>query len=164
MRKIFFLLLVFFSFVMIATLLTPLAIATETERKNIQEEHAIELKIQDLSEEWQRHLVESVNRFLEKELSRLRKNRAEPKESLDGQIEKYEEEIQGGSNDPDTFLSLARINDQMEDGANAIINAKKAEKIFVERNNVKGAAEVRRSLRHYYEKYNYLPEDFELTQ
>jgi hypothetical protein len=29
---------------------------------------------------------------------------------------------------------------------------------------VKGTAEARRSLRHYFEKYDYQPEDFELAQ
>jgi len=72
--------------------------------------------------------------------------------------------IKHGSRDPETFISLARLYDRMQDGANAIINARKAEKIFVDQKNVKGTAEARRSLRHYFEKYNYKPEDFELAQ
>ncbi len=136
---------------------------TVAEGVNILEEQNIEQKIQELSEEWQRHFVDAVNHFLEKELTRLRKNKEEPRENLKGQIEKYNDEVKHGSNDPETFLSLARLYDQMKDGANAIIYAKKAEKIFMSQKNVKGTAEARRSLRHYFEKYSYKPEDFEIT-
>ena len=158
MKKIFFFLSAFFLLVMTVPL------ATATERVNILEEQNIEQKIQELSEEWQRHFVDAVNHFLEKELTRLRKNKVEPNEGLEGKIEKYQDEIKHGSRDPETFISLAKLYDRMQDGANAIINAKKAEKIFVEQKNVKGTAEARRSLRHYFEKYDYQPEDFELAQ
>ena len=163
MKKNFLFLLVVSAFVMTTTL-TPLATATEAERVNILEERNIEQKIQELSEEWQRHFVDAVNHFLERELERLRKDREKPRESLSDQIEKFKQEIKRGSNDPKTYFSLAGLYDRMEDGANAIINAKKAEKIFVEQKNVRGAAEARRSLRHYFEKYDYKPEDFELIQ
>jgi cytochrome c-type biogenesis protein CcmH/NrfG len=158
MKKILFFLSALFLLVMTAPL------ATATERVNILEEQNIEQKIHELSEEWQRHFVDAVNHFLEKELTRLRKNKAEPKEGLTGQIEKYQDEIKQGSRDPETFIALARLYDRMQDGAGAIINARKAEKIFVDQKNVKGTAEARRSLRHYFEKYNYKPEDFELSQ
>lgn len=161
MKKIF--VLAFFTFVMTANTV-PRATATEAERVNILEEQNIEQKIQELSEEWQRHFVEAVNHFLEKELQRLRKDKEEPSDGLSNKIEKYEEEIKQGSNDPEAMISLARLYDRMGDGANAIINAKKAEKIFVKQKNVKGAAEARRSLRNYFEKYDYKPEDFELNQ
>ena len=161
MKKIF--VWTFFAFVMTATL-TPQASATEAERVNILEEQNIEQKIQELSEEWQRHFVEAVNHFLEKELRRLKKDKEEPREGLSSQIEKYEQEIKRGSNDPEALISLARLYDRMGDGANAIINAKKAEKIFVAQKDVKGAAKARRSLRNYFEKYDYKPEDFELNQ
>lgn len=160
MKNCFFLLLVFVFFGMTA----PLVTASESQRVNILEEQNIEQKIQQLSEEWQRHFVDAVNHFLEKELERLRKNKDDPRENLDGHIKKYEEEVKSGSDNPDTFFSLARLYDRMNDGANAIINAKKAEKLFVAEKNVKGAAEVRRSLRHYLEKYDYKLEDFDLTQ
>ncbi len=160
MKNCFFFLLVF-SFIVLTV---PMVNASESHRVNILEEQNIEQKIQQLSEEWQRHFVEAVNHFLEKELDRLKKNKKEPQENLGGDIEKYEEEVRRGSKDPDTFFSLARLYDQKADGANAIINAKKAEALFVAKKNVKGAAEVRRSLRHYLEKYDYKPEDFELAQ
>ena len=163
MKKYFLFLLAFFAFVMITTQ-PHLAATTETERVNILEEHNIEQKIKELSEEWQRHFVNAVNHFLERELKRLKKDREEPSEGLNGQIEKYEGELRRGSNEPETFFSLAQLYDHMEDGANAIINAKKAEKVFVEQKNVRGAAEARRSLRHYFKKYDYKPEDFELIQ
>ena len=158
MKKIFFFLSALFLLVMTVPQVTA------TERVNILEEQNIEQKIHELSEEWQRHFVDAVNHFLEKELTRLRKNKAEPQEGLTGQIEKYQDEVKHGSRDPETFFALARLYDRMQDGAGAIINAKKAEKIFVDQKNVKGTAEARRSLRHYFEKYNYKPEDFELAQ
>jgi len=160
MRKFFFFL---FAFSLIVTTASR-ATAVETERVNILEEQNIEQKIHELSEEWQRHFVDAVNHFLERELTRLKNDQAEPRESLRGQIEKFEAEVKQESNDPETFISLARLYDQMKDGANAIINAKKAEKIFLDQKNVKGTAQARRSLRHYFEKYDYKPEDFELSQ
>jgi hypothetical protein len=160
MRKISFVLAAVF----LIALTGPWATAIAAERVNILEEQNIEQKIQELSEEWQRHFVDAVNHFLEKELTRLRKNKEVPKAGLKDQIEKYEQEIKHGSRDPETFISLARLYDRTQDGAGAIINAKIAEKIFMDQKNVKGTAEARRSLRHYFEKYNYKPEDFELAQ
>ncbi len=162
MKKRFFFILLFSLFVMTAAWPPP-AKATEGERVNILEEQNIEQKIQELSEEWQRHFVDAVNHFLEKELTRLRKDKEQPRENLRDQISKLEEDAKRGANDPETYFSLARLYDRMEDGANAIINAKKAEKIFVNQKNIKGTAEVRRSLRHYFEKYDYKPQDFELN-
>ena len=159
MRKFFFFLLAFSLIVMSPSL----TIAVEAERVNTLEEQNIEQKIQQLSEEWQRHLLDAVNHFLERELTRLRTDQAEPRESLNRQIEKHKEEIKNGSNDPKTFIALSRLYDRMKDGANAIINAKKAEKIFADRKSVKGTAQARRSLRNYFEKYDYKPEDFELS-
>lgn len=158
MKKIFF----FLSALFLLVMTVPQAAATE--RVNILEEQNIEQKIHELSEEWQRHFVDAVNHFLEKELMRLKKDKEEPKEGLTTQIEKYQDEIKHGSRDPETFIALARLYDRMQDGAGAIINARKAEKIFVDQKNVKGTAEARRSLRHFFEKYNYKPEDFELAQ
>jgi hypothetical protein len=160
MKKIFFIL----SAVLLIAMTAPWATAIAAERVNILEEQNIEQKIHELSEEWQRHFVDAVNHFLEKELTRLRKDKAEPKEGVKGKIEKYQAELKQGSRDPETFISLARLYDRMQDGAGAIINAKKAEKIFVNQKNVKGTAEARRSLRNYFEKYNYKPEDFDLDQ
>ncbi len=159
MRKFFFFLFAFSLIVMTASLAT----AVETERVNILEEQNFEQKIHELSSEWQRHIVDAVNRFLEKELKRLKTNKEEPRENLRGQIEKYEAEVKRESNDPETFISLARLYDQVKDGANAIINAKKAEKMFLDQKNIKGTAQARRSLRRYFKKYNYKPEDFELS-
>ncbi|VAX28749.1 hypothetical protein MNBD_NITROSPINAE05-690 [hydrothermal vent metagenome] len=160
MKKFFFILSAVLSFAMTA----PWATAIAVERVNILEEQNIEQKIHELSEEWQRHFVDSVNHFLEKELTRLRKDKAEPKEGVKNQIEKYQAELKQGSRDPETFIALARLYDRMQDGAGAIINAKKAEEIFVNQKNVKGTAEARRSLRQYFEKYNYKPEDFDLEK
>jgi len=132
MKKIFFFLSALFFLVM------TVPQATATERVNILEEQNIEQKIHELSEEWQRHFVDAVNHFLEKELTRLRKNKAEPQEGLTGQIEKYQDEVKHGSRDPETFFALARLYDRMQDGSGAIIHAKQAEKSMGEQKKVEG--------------------------
>ena len=71
MRKLFFL---FFALSLIV-MSAPLTQAAGTERVNILEEQNIEQKIQELSEEWQRHFVEAVNHFLERELQLLKKKK-----------------------------------------------------------------------------------------
>ncbi len=153
-----------FSFYAGTVTLTPLVTASEVESINRLEEKNIEQKFKELSDEWQRQFVEAVNDFLEKELKHLRGEKEVPKESLRSQIEKYEAKLKSEPKNPETYFSLARLYDQKEEGASAIIYTKKAEEIFVERQDVKGVAEARRSLRHYFNKYDYQPEDFELAK
>jgi len=163
MKTIFFFVLTF-SFYVGTAIPTPLATASEIESVNMPEEKNIEQKFKELSDEWQRQFVDAVNEFLEKELKQLKDKKEEPKESLRLQIEKYEKELKSGPKNPETYFSLARLYDQKGEGASAIIYTKKAEEIFVARQDVKGVAEARRSLRHYFNKYDYKPEDFELSK
>lgn len=142
----------------------PTIATSAAEPDGVLEEKNIEQKIKDLSDEWQRRFVETVNDFLEKELVRLRDKTEASQENTGRQIEKFEEDVNQGAADPETYFSLGELYDQREDGASAIIHTKKAEKMFVERKNVKGAAEARRNLRHYFQKYDYKPGDFELSQ
>ncbi len=142
----------------------PRATASEVEPVNLLEEKNIEKKIKQLSDEWQRQFVEAVNDFLENELQQLRDKKEVPKESLRSQIKKYEKELEGEPKNPETYFSLAKLYDQKGEGASAIINTRKAEEIFIERQDVKGVAEARRSLRYYFNKYDYKPEDFELPK
>ena len=162
-NKLFFA-LTFSCFVVITTL-TPMTAISHAESASDLEENNIEQKIKDLSDEWQRRFVEVVNDFLERELSRLQDEKEEvPQENLGHQIEKFQADVNRGTKDPETYFSLGRLYDQKEDGANAIISTKKAEEIFAERKDLKGVAEARRNLRHYFQKYDFQPEDFELTQ
>jgi cytochrome c-type biogenesis protein CcmH/NrfG len=163
MKKIFFFVLTF-SFYVGAAMLTQVAIASEVEPVNMQNEKNIEQKFMELSDELQKQFIDAVNEFLEKELKHLKSKNEVPRESLRSQIEKYEKELTSEPKNPETYFSLARLYDQKGEGASAIIYTQKAEEIFLERQDVKGVAEARRSLRHYFNKYDYKPEDFELNK
>jgi cytochrome c-type biogenesis protein CcmH/NrfG len=153
-----------FSFYLGAAMLTQGAIASEVEPVNMQDEKNIEQKFMELSDELQKQFIDAVNEFLEKELKHLKSKNEVPRESLRSQIEKYEKELTSEPKNPETYFSLARLYDQKGEGASAIIYTQKAEEIFLERQDVKGVAEARRSLRHYFNKYDYKPEDFELNK
>jgi len=142
----------------------PLIQAGPIEAVDTREEQKIEDQIKELSEEWQRKFVDAVKDFLDQELKRLKSKEGEPVDTLKPQIEKYEETVRHGTQDPEVYFSLGKLYDRMGDGANAIIHTKKAERIFLEQKNVKGMAEARRDLRDYYERYQYKPEDFELVK
>jgi hypothetical protein len=142
----------------------PLATAAGGETASHRGERNIEQKFRELSDELQRQFVDAVNDFLEKELNNLKDNNAVPRANLNAEIDRYEENLKQEGNDPETCFSLARLYDQKGEGASAIIYAQKAEAIFVERQDVKGVAEARRSLRHYFSKYDYKPEDFKLSK
>jgi hypothetical protein len=163
MKKIFFFVLIFSLLIGTGTQV-PMAIASEVEPVNMQNEKNIEQKFMELSDELQKQFIDAVNEFLEKELKHLKNKNEVPRESLRSQIEKYEKELTSEPKNPETYFSLARLYDQKGEGASAIIYTQKAEEIFLERQDVKGVAEARRSLRHYFNKYDYKPEDFELNK
>jgi len=152
------------SFYVGVAMLTPLATASDVEPATTLEEKNIEQKFKELSDAWQRQFVEAVNDFLEKELKNLKGKKEEPQKNLGQQIEKFREELKREPKNPETYFSLGRLYDQKGEGANAIIHTKKAEEIFVEKQDVKGVAEARRNLRHYFKKYGYQPEDFKLSK
>ncbi len=60
--------------------------------------------------------------------------------------------------------NLSAIYNQKGDGAEAIIQMKKAEAIFLKRQDVKSLAKARKKLRGFFAKYQYKPEDFELRR
>lgn len=62
------------------------------------------------------------------------------------------------------LLNLSAIYNHKGDGAEAIIHMKKAEAIFLERQDVKSLAQARKKLRSFFSKYQYKPEDFELRR
>ena len=118
----------------------------------------------ELGEELARAFSESLNRLLERELRRLKKEIPQPEEELQDQIKQYEAEIAKDPNNPESRFILGLIYDEMGDGASAIIQTKMAEDLYVREKNVKGIAECRRSLRKYYADYGYEPDDFILIR
>lgn len=136
----------------------PDAPQTETDVQKMDE------KVREIGKELSRVVIENIREFLDEELKRLKKGRAETREEVKKQIPAFEEALKANPRDAQAHNALAKIYDEIDDGANAIIHAREAEKLFVEMKNVKGVAEARRSLRDYYEKYGFKPEDFALPE
>lgn len=66
--------------------------------------------------------------------------------------------------DPDydsAHWNLSAIYNQKGDGNNAIVHMKKAEEIFLKKEDLRSLARAREKLRGFFSKYNYKPEDFE---
>jgi tetratricopeptide (TPR) repeat protein len=82
----------------------------------------------------------------------------------DKAIEHYQRALRLDPNYDPALWSLSDIYNQKGDGAEAILHMKKAEAIFLEREDVKSLAKARKKLRGYFAKYQYEPEDFELPR
>jgi tetratricopeptide (TPR) repeat protein len=66
--------------------------------------------------------------------------------------------------DPDydsVHWNLSSFYNQKGDGANAIRHMKKAEEIFLKREDLRSLASARKMLREFFVKYKYKPEEFE---
>ncbi len=135
-----------------------------TETGNPVDEPKLEEQFNELTDEWQRRFVDALRQLLANELNRLKANRNKPVESLQSQITDHESVLKKNPDNPSSHFALGSLYSDMGDGANAIIHMRKAERLFKEKNDVKGVAESRRSLRNYYSKFGYKPEDFNLTQ
>ena len=79
-------------------------------------------------------------------------------------IEHYERALRLDPDYDPALWNLSAIYNQKGDGAEAIIHMKKAEAIFLEREDVKSLAKARKQLRDFFAKYQYKPEDFELQR
>jgi len=79
-------------------------------------------------------------------------------------IEHYERALRLDPNYDPALWNLSAIYNQKGDGAEAIIHMKKAEAIFLAREDVKSLAKARKQLREFFAKYQYQPEDFELQR
>jgi hypothetical protein len=123
-----------------------------------------EESIVEMGEELARAFSERLNRLLERELRRLRKEIPQSEEELQDQIKQYEAEIAKDPENPESRYILGQIYDELGDGASAIIQTKMAEDLYAREKNVKGIAECRRSLRKYYADYGYEPDDFILIR
>ena len=126
------------------------------------EEQKFEEEIREMGRELSHLMVESLKAFLEQEMKKLKKDKGEVK-SL-AQIPVYEEALKKNPKDADAHIALGSVYAEMGDGANAIIHTKKAEELFLAKKNVKGAAEARRNLRSYYERYGFKAEDFNISK
>ena len=79
-------------------------------------------------------------------------------------IEHYERALRLDPDYDPALWNLSAIYNQKGDGAEAIIHMKKAEAIFLEREDVKSLAKARKQLREFFAKYHYKSEDFELRR
>ena len=82
----------------------------------------------------------------------------------DKAIEHYQRALQLDPEYDPALLNLSSIYNHNGDGAEAIIHMKKAEAIFLKREDVKSLAKARKQLRDFFTKYHYKPEDFELQR
>lgn len=106
---------------------------------------------------------QEIQQLLDKELKALRKARDDNRYTVEERIAKHEQLIKENPNNGEAHFALGEVYDEMRDGANAILHTRMAEQLFKEQKNVKGLAESRRSLRWFYEKYDYKEEDFLLN-
>ncbi len=120
-------------------------------------------QLQEISGQISRMVTEQVQQFLDKELLRIKEYRAQARETANQKLKSKEKSVEENPNNPQTLFELGELHDQMGDGASAILKTQKAEKLFVENGNVKGAAQARRNLRQFFKKYDYQPEDFILN-
>jgi len=82
----------------------------------------------------------------------------------DKAIEHYQRALQLDPEYDTALMNLSTIYNLKGDGAEAIIHMKKAEAIFLKREDVKSLAKARKRLRDFFAKYHYKPEDFELRR
>lgn len=84
--------------------------------------------------------------------------------NFDKAIEHLQRALQLDPEYDPALWNLSSIYHQKGDGAEAIIQMKKAEAIFLKRQDVKSLANARKKLRVLFAKYHYKPEDFELQR
>jgi tetratricopeptide (TPR) repeat protein len=82
----------------------------------------------------------------------------------DKAIEHFQRALRLDSDYDPALWNLSVIYNQKGDGAEAIIHMKKAEAIFLKRQDVKSLANARKKIREFFTKYSYQPEDFEIQR
>ncbi len=120
-------------------------------------------QVREIGQEMTRVFIQKLQEFLDAELQRLRDSTPKTRKELKTQLDQIETQLKAHPDDAPAHMEVGEVYDRLGDGANAIIHMKKAESLEKSRGNVKGLAEARRNLRHYFSKYNFKPEDFELN-
>ncbi len=129
---------------------------------NAVKTEVIQEQINEIGRELTDIVLENVQDFLDDELERLKKHNPKVQEALEKQANDYDRQLDSKPNDAQTHFNLGELRDEMDDGANAIIQMRKAEELFKVEKNVQGLAKARRNLRAYYRKYDFKPKDFDL--
>lgn len=130
----------------------------EADRQRIEEQ------LKELGEELHRKLMDSIRQLLAKETTRLKMGRQAVDTATRKQIENLEEILKKDPGNAHAHFEAGELHDQLGDGASAIIHMHRAEQLFAAARDRKGVAEARRELRHYYSKYDFRTEDFDLPK
>jgi len=130
----------------------------EPEQKRIEEQ------LKELGEELHKKLMASIHQLLDRETTRLRTGRKSVDVATRKQIENLEDILKKDPGNAHAHFEAGELYDQLGDGASAILHMHRAEQLFTGARDRKGVAEARRELRHYYSKYDFRTEDFDLPQ
>ncbi len=133
-----------------------------TQNETESREGELEDQILETAEELSVVILENLKEFLENELNKLKNKKERSGKAVRDKLASLEEIIKKHPDNAEAHFVLGEIYDQVNDGANAIIQTRKAEKLYTEQKNIKGMAESRRNLRNLYQKYGFQPEDFKL--
>ncbi len=129
---------------------------------NAVKTEVIQEQINEIGRELTDIVLENIQNYLDDELERLKKHNPKVQEALEKQAADYDRQLDSKPNDAQTHFNLGELRDEMDDGANAIVHMQKAEELYKNEKNIQGLAKARRSLRAYYKKYDFKPEDFNL--
>jgi tetratricopeptide (TPR) repeat protein len=145
----------------------PLAINpafSESESSSHDKEIAeLEKKILEFGKEFEKNLIEILTQMLEGQIQRMEKNQLKANKENKALIEKFNLDIEQNPDNPKTHFYLGEAYDSIGDGANAILHTMKANELYLQQKDRAGVAQCRRALRHYHEKYDFKPEDFQLS-
>ncbi len=119
-------------------------------------------QVKEIGQEMTRVFIQKLQEFLDTELQRLRDSTPKTRKELKNQLNQVEAQLKAHPNDAQAHMEIGEVYDRLGDGANAIIHMKKAESLEKSRGHVKGLAEARRNLRHYFSKYDFKQEDFDI--
>lgn len=137
---------------------------SETENFDSDKEiEELEKKILEFGKEFEKLMIEAINKMLESQLQKMEKGGQKTDQENKALIEKFNQDLKQNPGNPQTCFSLGETYDSMGDGANAILNTMKAEEFFLRQKDRAGVAKSRRALRAYYAKYRFKPDDFTVS-
>ena len=137
---------------------------SETENLDSDKEiEELERKILEFGQEFEKLMIEAINKMLEGQLQKMEKGDQKTDQENKALIEKFNQDLKQNPGNPQTCFSLGETYDSIGDGANAIVNMMKAEEFFLRQKDRAGVAKSRRALRYYYVKYGFKPEDFTVS-